>query len=60
MNAEHYPDETADKAINNVSSLKWYSCPMCGKHLFKYAYGASAKGIFVWCKECRKGVEIEF
>lgn len=37
---------------------KWYRCPQCGKKLVVYQEGASCKGIFVRCKECKSIIEI--
>lgn len=38
---------------------KWYQCPYCKKKLVKYKKNARAEGIFLWCKNCKKEIEIK-
>lgn len=39
-------------------SRKWYICSCCGKQLAVYDDTASCTGVFVYCKVCKKEVEI--
>ena len=33
-------------------------CPVCGKKLFRAVEGSEYKSIFIWCKSCKKEIEI--
>ena len=37
----------------------WYECPTCGKKLVIYDNTASCSGVFIYCKRCKREVEIE-
>lgn len=37
---------------------EWYSCPHCGKKLCRINKESKAKKIFIWCKQCKKEIEI--
>lgn len=46
--------------IKIVEGQKWYCCPDCGKKLFRLAgLNASAKGIVLFCKKCKKEILVE-
>ena len=34
-------------------------CPICGKKLFKIDQKSVCKNIYLWCKQCRKEIEIK-
>ena len=38
--------------------LKWYRCPRCGQKLFQIEEGATAQGIHIKCKLCKKIIKI--
>ncbi len=39
---------------------KWFICPHCGKRLLQYEEdNAKSNGAFVWCKKCKKEIEIK-
>lgn len=33
-------------------------CPVCGKRVARLADGAHCKGVWVWCRLCKKEVEL--
>lgn len=35
-----------------------YLCPDCGKRIATFDTDAESKGVFCWCKNCKKPVEI--
>ena len=37
---------------------KWYECPHCGKKLVIYNNVACCSGVFVYCKRCKRQIEI--
>ena len=40
------------------SEDKYEVCPQCGKKLFRIVTESQYKKIFVWCKNCKKEIEI--
>lgn len=38
---------------------KWYVCPHCGKNLLIYNNTAKCQGIYVWCRQCKKTIEVK-
>lgn len=36
----------------------WYCCPNCGQKLFKVSLDASASGIQLKCKQCKKIINV--
>ena len=40
------------------SEDKYEVCPYCGKKLFRIIKTSQYKNIFVWCKNCKKEIEI--
>ncbi len=38
---------------------EWFKCPVCGKKLVLYDNAANCKGVFIYCKKCRKDIEIK-
>ena len=38
---------------------KWFVCPDCGKKLVVYDDTAKCRGVYVYCKFCKKEVEIK-
>lgn len=37
----------------------WAICPGCRKKLARVYYGASCRGIELWCKRCNRAVVLE-
>ena len=35
-----------------------YLCPDCGKRIATYSDDAESKGVFCYCKRCRREIEI--
>nr|DAM39040.1 MAG TPA: zinc-ribbon domain protein [Caudoviricetes sp.] len=42
-----------------MRNKQWVKCPYCGKKLAKILPDALCKGVFVWCKSCKKEIEIK-
>lgn len=40
------------------SSYRYVLCPYCGKKLFKINHESMYMKIFVWCKTCKKEIEV--
>lgn len=40
------------------SEDKYEVCPNCGKKLFRVISTSEYKHIFIWCKNCKKEIEI--
>lgn len=40
------------------SEDRYVNCPQCGKKLFRVIKESQYKKIFVWCKNCKKEIEI--
>ena len=38
--------------------LRYELCPHCGKKLFRIAPNSDYEHIFVWCKNCKKEIEV--
>lgn len=38
--------------------LNYELCPHCGKKLFRIAPNSNYEHIFVWCKNCKKEIEV--
>lgn len=37
---------------------RWFLCPRCGKRLVLYHDAAKCCGVYVWCKGCKRDIEI--
>lgn len=42
-----------------VFEKKWFRCPHCGKKLLLFDNNAKCRGVYVFCKQCKKDVEIK-
>lgn len=40
------------------SSYKYVNCPHCGKKLFRIINESEYIKIYIWCKSCKKEIEI--
>jgi len=38
---------------------KWFRCPHCGKKLLLYTNNSIVKGVYVYCKRCKKDIEVK-
>lgn len=38
--------------------FKWVVCPHCGKKLFQIRDGAVIKGLRIFCKQCKKTIDV--
>ena len=47
----------SDRRCQNDVSL-YELCPRCGKKLFRITPSSIYEHIFVWCKNCKKEIEI--
>lgn len=36
----------------------WHPCPLCNKKLCRIELGSTARKIYLWCKHCKKEIEI--
>ena len=43
-----------------VTSKTWYTCPYCEKKLFKISSLSHATDITVYCKGCKREIDITF
>lgn len=37
---------------------KYLKCPICGKKLLRITEGSVCVKVYVWCKSCKKEIEI--
>lgn len=38
---------------------KWFTCPNCEKKLALYDDTSECKGVYIYCKVCKKDVELK-
>lgn len=43
---------------DKIEEVSWYSCPNCGQKLCRIDINSKAEKIYLWCKKCKKEVEI--
>lgn len=43
----------------NPDNKYWVKCPECKKNLFKVTSFSKYDNIYVWCKNCKKEIEIK-
>lgn len=41
-----------------ATNAKYETCPICGKKLFKITDESYYYKVFVWCKQCKKEIEV--
>ncbi|WP_207559123.1 hypothetical protein [Ruminiclostridium hungatei] len=51
-----YLDESS-KMPEDIDII-WSTCPECGQKLCRLITGSKAHKIYLWCKHCKKEVEI--
>ena len=44
--------------MKNEENYKYEFCPVCGKKLFRVLEESHYVKIFVWCKNCKKEIEV--
>lgn len=42
----------------NSKENEYENCPYCGKKLFRIVRTSEYKNIFIWCKTCKKEIEV--
>lgn len=57
---KHLRETGGPSNTNHISPdiVKWHSCPACGQKLCRIDADSKAHKIYLWCKHCKKEVEV--
>jgi predicted RNA-binding Zn-ribbon protein involved in translation (DUF1610 family) len=50
----------ADAIEVTPTKRQWHNCPTCGQKLCRKELDSKAKKVYLWCKHCKKEIEVNF